>query len=185
MKPIAKLGIAMRLFVIICFCVGIVSCITKKVSKNEHKDNSTVNTVNTLDKSKEVNNETSKTPAVNMGISVANPCDSNGNLKPLQLTQSIGNSKIVYRTKHDTLFIDCNCDSSIRQMRTEKETIQGKYVQLAARYVVDAKRESVTVYKVPFWAWCTMLGLFALACITSYWFFSLLLQKQSWKNYHQ
>jgi len=86
------------------------------------------------------------TPASLNSIKVESPCDSLGNLKPINYTFTTGKTKTVLKTIKDTLYLFQTNDSIV-----EKTVIE--------------KRETIK-YKTPKWAWWSLICLAGLTAFT-------------------
>ena len=114
-------------------------------------------TKSNVKKSSEVFDSSSIKPAVKINQAVKNPCDSNGQLKPIYQQSKSGQGKSTIRTVHDTLYVDCECDEQVNRLRVEKYASDSSYEQR----LVDKQSEILEMKKVsnviPLWCWVIMI----------------------------
>lgn len=74
-------------------------------------------------------------------LSIASPCDPFGRLKPFKYSFGIGNTKTVFKSVNDTIYIEQNIDSIVS---SEIETYKNS---------ISKDKEIIIKNKTPKWAW--------------------------------
>lgn len=105
------------------------------------------------------------TPAIKTQLTLPNPCDSNGVLKAFAFTQTAGKTALKVRTIHDTLYVDCACDESIKQYRLRTEFLETSIKQMRATHKTDVV---VSVIEVTPWYTWLLAGILATMLLLSW-----------------
>ena len=123
----------MRILLIILLAFLLIGCKTKKNTVETHS----TDTIR-IEKIIKI------TPAQLNSLTIDNPCDSLGNLKPFSYSFVSGNNETTVKTLKNTIFIEQNLDS-IKQV-WEKENQKSSFT--------SEKLE--IIYKTPNWNWKIM-----------------------------
>lgn len=110
---------------------------------------------------------------VKMGTKVINPCDSNGKLKPINQTTTNGHGTSRIYTKHDTLFVDCECEGTVNRLRVEVYQKDSAYKSLSKVAERLAQTEIKEVVKTPWYFEYALAGLAIIILILGLWVLKL------------
>ena len=78
-------------------------------------------------------------------VIIKEPCDSLGNLKPINYTTSSGKVKVVLKSVRDTLYLTTNVDS----------IVDSRVNEFKSSYKTE--KEVITKTKTPKWAWYSLI----------------------------
>jgi hypothetical protein len=166
-------NIAFKLVVVIIFLLiifDLTSCNTiRKSRKVEKQDSSSVVT----NKNTAVFDSAAYLAGVKMGTKVINPCDSNGKLKPINQTTTNGHGTSRIYTKHDTLFVDCECEGTVNRLRIEISSKDSTISKLQKEKEVSDKAETKIEQRIPWYFKYALAGLAILVIILGLWIFKL------------
>jgi hypothetical protein len=90
----------------------------KQIIQATKKDSTNVNSM--VNKATSVFDSANVTPPLTQNITIINPCDSFGKLKPFNQSIKSGKSGLNARTKDNTLIIESDCEGTVNRLRVEK-----------------------------------------------------------------
>jgi archaellin len=165
---ILLMALVAAVFVLITF----VGCKAQKVVNHTEKNDSS-SVVKTHEVLK-IEDKTKETPTANIQTKIATPCDSNGHLKPFTQEVNVGKAHSKIRIVHDSIYVDCQCDSTVDRLRTESLFKDSLNSQLQ-KQVSDTRTETIKEKAfVPWYFWALAGFLFCLGAVIGFSFSHLI-----------
>jgi hypothetical protein len=160
---ILVLALVAAIFVLITF----MGCKPQKTLVNHTEKNDSSSVVKTHELQK-IEDKTKETPSANIQTRIATPCDSNGHLKPFTQEVNVGKAHSKIRVVHDSIYVDCQCDSTVDRLRTEVLIKDSMNSQLQ-KQVSDTRTER-TIEKpyTPWYFWLLAGFLFCLGGVIGF-----------------
>ena len=152
----------MRYLIILVFAIITFSCRSTKNTVETHtstvNDSIRLSSLIVTDTVKSIA-KTIYVPAV-ANLNIDNPCDSLGNLKPVNVTTSAGNFKATITSIGNKLKVNVKEIDSLVSVNTNlKITSKSKdsIIRNLKSKIIDTKKSKKTIYKPPFWAWISIV----------------------------
>jgi hypothetical protein len=119
-----------------------------------------------------VNNRTEKkedtkiTPPAKIQTAVSNPCDEKGKLKPFTQQVDVGKAHAKIRIVHDSIYVDCGCDSTVDRLIVESTFKDSLNTRLQKQIRQESTVLTKEVFITPWYMWLIV----GILTASTFWF---------------